>query len=144
MTSENSMADEDYWRRPYAPQQPQGYPQYSQYSPYAPAAKHSGLGIASFVIAIIVGVIELETIVIAAVIGMNAGAKGIADDSPEAMGIGLGAFCGLALAVLGGILGLIGCFQPNRRKVFAILGLLFNAAILVLVVALVIIGHAMN
>lgn len=104
-----------------------------------PATRHSGFGIASFVIAILVGVAEFLTIGLAAVaVAYNTGVP--QQSSPLMVGIGL-AMCGeMAMLPLGMALGFVGLASANTRKPFAVLGVAFNALILLGMVLLMVIG----
>lgn len=90
--------------------------------------RHSGLGIASFVIAILAGLTEIGIIVAASM--MAADNRGELDEqSPQLMAMAVG-FCGGVIIALVGIgLGIAGLVQSDRRKLFAILGLILNSVI---------------
>ncbi|MSP60075.1 MAG: hypothetical protein EXR72_06975 [Myxococcales bacterium] len=92
--------------------------------------KHSGLGIASFVISLIAG--PGMFIVIAAGGLMAASAPGgeLDEKSGAAIGIGLAIFGGMFVALIGAGLGIAGAVAKDRRRVFAVLGLIFNAMLL--------------
>ena len=125
---------------PYAP--PSGSAQQINTPPAAtapPAAlRQSWLGISSFVMSIIFGLIMFGLVVASAVLATREG--GMSEDSVEAIVIGL-AILGCGFAILVGLgLGIAGLFQPQRSKVFSILGIIFNAAIVLVVGALFVIG----
>jgi hypothetical protein len=101
-----------------------------------PPQKHSGVGIASFVLAIVAVVGELVLITVAAVLVQ----QGKSQRSPAMMVTGCLLIAGLGVCVVGAILGIVGLFLPNRKKVFAILGLCFNGMILLAVLGLMVIG----
>lgn len=102
------------------------------------ALPQSWLGISSFVMSIIFGLIMFGLIVAATVLATREG--GMSEDSVEAMVIGL-AILGSGFAILVGLgLGIAGLFQPQRSKVFSILGIIFNAAIGLVVGGLLVIG----
>ncbi|OWA34631.1 hypothetical protein B9G55_15530 [Saccharibacillus sp. O16] len=98
--------------------------------------KHSGLGIASFVLAL-VGIL-LFIVSIIAIIGTVASvidsSGGIVDpetlnSSGLAMAVGAGGLGLLGAAILnliGVILGIVGLVMKNRKKVFAIIGTILN------------------
>jgi hypothetical protein len=91
----------------------------------------------------IVGLGELVLVVIAGVMeSSNPG--GMDDKDPKVAVLGLLLLGGLFLALVGAILGVVGLFDPNRKKLFAILGLIFNGLILGLVLLLLVIGLAMG
>lgn len=112
--------------------------------------KHSGVGIASFIIAV-VSILGLSGSVIAA----TAMAAAMAGDSiaispdtvqelPEGMG-GLLAVAGLMFflivaALVGAVLGLVGLFQKERLKLFSILGLTFNSLLVLVVFIVLVVG----
>ncbi|RCX17366.1 hypothetical protein DFP94_10990 [Fontibacillus phaseoli] len=120
------------------------YPEYGALA--ASARKHSGPGIASFVVilvAIVVYIFSL-TLVTAAVID-------IADQSIDAitedMMIHSGAIIGILMMMLAGvlhlvalILSIIGLVLKNRKKLFAILGLSFSVGIFILLMILFALG----
>ncbi len=102
--------------------------------------KGSGVGMASFIIAIIVGIGEFIMVVIA---GMMASAPGgMNEEAPATVALGLLLLAGLALALVGAVLGLVSIMQRDRKKIFGILGLIFNAAILAVVLLLMVVGLA--
>ena len=109
---------------------------------YAPTS-HSGIGIASFILSLLCGLTLVGIIIVAMVIGARSGGE-LDERSPAVMAIGCSALLGLALTLLGLILGIVGIMQKDRKKTFAILGLIFNAVILVGTVALILVGMAMG
>ena len=130
----------------------QQYPQYGQqqqqqqqwpmqYQPPPAPLKHSGFGIASFIISIAAVIFAFGMVVLAGVMESRT-PGGIDEESPEAMAVGLGIILSGLLAVLGGVLGIVGCSLPNRNKVFAILGTIFNALVVLGLVGLMILGLA--
>ncbi|MCI0362795.1 MAG: hypothetical protein L0Y44_11635 [Phycisphaerales bacterium] len=124
---------------PYAPA-PESALQYPSYA-VQPTLKHSGLGIASFIISMVVGLGEIAAVIFVGVMETS-NPGGVADDSPMAAMLGLSMCGGALLALVGAVLGLIGAVLRDRRKVFAILGLAFNACIIVGIIGLMIIGMA--
>jgi hypothetical protein len=104
--------------------------------------KHSGIGIASFIISLVIGIFFV-------ILFLGAGFIGIA--SPETMYnesvmilIGLFAILGLFVCLTGIGLGIGGLFQKKRKKVFAALGLIFNVLVLFGVIFLIILGNTMS
>jgi hypothetical protein len=121
---------------------------HQQAYPYAspqmvPEAAHSKVGIASFVMGLLVGLGELVLVVIAGVMETST-PGGMNDKDPKVAILGLLLLGGLFLALVGAILGVVGLFERNRKKLFAVLGLIFNGLILGLVVLLMIVGLAMQ
>jgi hypothetical protein len=91
--------------------------------------KHSGLGIASFVISL--GVIGLDVLTILAGLIVGIILPGIfADESRFLAILASVIFLGGGIAFIGLFLGISGASQKNRKKIFAILGIIFNAVIL--------------
>ncbi len=104
-----------------------------------PRLKHSGLGIASFVISLAMGVYFILVVFVAAV--MEAATPGgMPETSPVLAIVGLFAFLGLFGCVVGIGLGIAGMFQKNRKRVFSILGLIINGLIVLGVLAAAIAG----
>ena len=131
--------------QPYAP--PQSDASFASPNPFqseiSTAIKHSGPGIASFVISLIGG-ISMIGLFVAAGIAEASTPGGLDEDSTTAMMVGLGLFGIGALLLIGFTLGLVGVLIPNRKKLFAILGLLFNSAVIAGAVGLVILGVMMS
>jgi len=115
----------------------------SSYQPYQSqeetSQKHSGYGIASFVIALISGLLTIGFCVFAIWIG---------DQSTSFTGsLGIGelavfGLCGtsMLLNLVGVGLGIVGVVQKDVNKVFGILGLVFNGLILLAYAGFVILG----
>ncbi len=104
-----------------------------------PAPKHSGLGIASFVMAMInIALFFIMIILFIATSGdlismvEQSGGQVNADEiigkAPSLMITGLFFIFILIVSLIGGILGIVGLFQKNRKKLFAVLGTVFNLA----------------
>jgi hypothetical protein len=103
--------------------------------------RHSGLGIASFILAMAAGLIVGVFFVVVAIIETRQpGALGH-DGSSDAV-VGLIACFALFLAMVGVGLGIAGVCQKRRKTVFAVLGLMFNGLILLSGGCLVLIGLA--
>lgn len=114
----------------------------------APVAelKHSGPGIASFIIVLlaIVGYIFSIAMITAAVIGIvDQPIDVITESLMEQAGAILGILLMMVAAILhlvALILGVIGLLIKNRKKLFAILGLSFSGGILILLIILFALG----
>ncbi len=112
--------------------------------PFAPPApRHSGLGIASFVMSLFCGIVMFALIGVATYLAASMQDE-FTDESPQAIMVGLGIIGGLGLAVIGLGLGIAGVVQPNRNKLFAILGLIFNFLVLVSVCGIMALGLAVS
>jgi mannose/fructose/N-acetylgalactosamine-specific phosphotransferase system component IIC len=112
--------------------------------PYAPPPpKHSGLGIASFAVAILSGIEIFAMIAVATYLAARSPEQ-FGEESPQAIILGLGIFAGMGLAAIGACLGIAGLTQPNRIKLFAILGLVFNAVVFVGVCGIIGLGLAVG
>ncbi|MCM2355306.1 MAG: hypothetical protein NDI68_01300 [Arenimonas sp.] len=106
--------------------------------------KHSGLGIASTVIAVLAGLALLGVFGYAGVIGMQSPGGQIADTDPRAMAIGVGLLGCVALLLVGAILGLAGLFVGERKRAWAWAGLVLNVLPVLAAIALVAVGLAMT
>lgn len=101
--------------------------------------KHSGPGIASFILAMVIGAFDFVLFIFAGVVEMST-QGGMDEESIIAIVIGLLIFGGLAANLLGIGLGIAGMIQKDRKKVFAALGMTFNAVVIFGIIALVVIG----
>jgi len=104
--------------------------------------KQSGWGVASFVLSLLVGLGLFLVMGCAILIVVERQGNPPPDDSPETMALGFGILACLFAAVMGGVFGLVGVLQPNRKRVFAILGLAFNGLVLLSVLGLFVLGLA--
>ena len=101
--------------------------------------KHSGIGIASFIISIISGVLIFMLVVIATIIeGSTPG--GMNEDSIGAIIIGLFVFLFLGMALVALALGIVGILQKGRKKIFAILGTVFSGVSFAVTIFIIILG----
>lgn len=105
--------------------------------------KHSGVGIASFVTSIVAGVLIFLLVIIAGVLEVST-PGGMDEESIAAVLIGLFlfAFLGAELVALG--LGIGGLIQKDRKKTFAILGVVFSATALLITLFMLFLGLAMG
>jgi hypothetical protein len=105
--------------------------------------RHSGFGIASFVMSILVGIAIFLLVVVAGVMESST-PGGIDEESAGAIVLGLLILaCGAAdLLALG--LGIGGMFQANRKRIFAVFGIVFSALTILGTIALIIIGNMMG
>ncbi len=105
--------------------------------------KHSGVGIASFVLSMLSG---LSLFVLFGVAGyMEAQSPaGMSEDDPTTMLLGV-ALIGAGMAqFLAFILGAVGLFQPNRKKIFAILGTIFSLLAILTFGGLMVVGFVIQ
>jgi hypothetical protein len=130
------------------PQPQQGHPGPGGYSHphyWAPGQqqplRQSGMGLASFILAILSGVLLVVSVVAAGVLATRSGGT-LDEKSVAAMAAGLGIILGLVMNLVGTVLGIVALMQRDRKKVFAILGLTFNVLLLLMVGGLMIVGLA--
>ncbi|WP_334073879.1 MULTISPECIES: hypothetical protein [Paenibacillus] len=131
----------------------------SDFSPYpdlpetpkaVPPHKHSGPGIASFILVLlaIIGYIVSLTLVTVAVLSIaDQPMEVIAESMMNQMGALLGVLLMMVSAVLhlaSLILGVIGLVIKNRKKLFAILGVSFSGGSLLLLIFLFTVGSLVN
>ena len=105
--------------------------------------KHSRLGIASFITSIVSGILIFIVIVIAGVIEEST-PGGMDEESAGAAMVGFAAIALLSAELVALGLGIAGLLQKERKKIFAILGVVFSAVTFVLVILLMILGLAMG
>lgn len=105
--------------------------------------KHSGLGITSFALSILVGFLLFAAIAVAGVMESSR-PGGLDEESPVAvvMGLGIIALLGLNLVAFG--IGIGALFQRDRKKIFAILGTVFSSLIFLGCIALFVVGSMME
>jgi hypothetical protein len=125
--------------------------EHTQDSPFqttVPQKKHSGLGIASFILAL-VAIIGIIGSVITMVVSVGSAISDPAAINPEnpsfaALGPAIAASFGMIISVVlsfvGAILGIVALFQKERAKLFSILGTVFNSLIVFGLIALFLIG----
>jgi hypothetical protein len=105
--------------------------------------KHSGLGIASFIISIVSSILMFVVFSIGAYLDVST-PGGISEESTEAVLIGLFTFFLIGALLVAFGLGIGALFQKNRNKIFAILGVLISVITTVGTVAIMILGAAME
>lgn len=103
--------------------------------------RHSGVGIASFVMGLIAGVTDLVLVVVAAVLGAIA-PPDVDAHPPESDLLAAGLVCACLLNFIGLVLGIAALFQKDRKREFAILGLCVNSLIVLGIIALGLSAHA--
>jgi len=105
-------------------------------------SKHSGLGVASFILSVAIGVFDFVVVALAGLVEAST-PGGMDEESVIAILIGLFILGGLAANLAGMGLGVAGLVQRDRKKVFSVLGLSFNTAIVFGIIGLMILGAAM-
>ena len=104
--------------------------------------RHSGFGIASFVLGLFLALLEFGLFAAAGV--MEASTPGGMDENaPATIAIGLAMLAGIALCLLGLLLGVVSLFD-GRRKAFGVLGICVNLAVPAAAGGLIAIGLAMG
>ena len=108
-----------------------------------PVIRHCGIGIASFIMAIL-NIILMFVMVGTAGYLQASTPGGLTEKSPEAVVVGLITILLVAMVVVSIILSVVSLFRKNHKKIFGILGLAFNLLILFIVGGLMAIGLAMR
>ncbi len=111
-------------------------------APHDNSKKHAGFGIASLVASLIGGLLAIATIAFGAYLELSQ-PNGLSEEEGMAtmlIGFTIIGACGLHL--FGIMLGVIGLLQYDRKKLFAILGMIFNLMVILGVGILIIIGLA--
>lgn len=124
------------------------YPPDHEREPKAPL-KHSGPGIASFVIGL-VAIVGYILIFFIAAMALNDSIEVLTPLQAEELALhpavilaSLAILVCLILNLAGGILGIIGLVLKNRKKVFAIIGMLLNGIIILAFIGLILVGMNM-
>jgi len=103
--------------------------------------RHSGFGIAAFVISVMASGLMLALFAVAGFLEART-PGGLDGHSLKAVAIGLG-LIGLVAAELVALgLGIAGLVQRGRNRLFAVLGTVFSAAALTVVTGIVVLGLA--
>ena len=97
-------------------------------------ARNSGLGIASFALALISLVATIAVFGYAGYLEIST-AGGISEESAEAIMIGLAIFACIGMMIVGLVLGLVALFQKGKRRTFAAIGVGLNGIFVLIVVA---------
>lgn len=105
--------------------------------------KHTGVGIASFILSLISGFMLFVLVVIAGVMESSS-PDGLDEESTEAIVVGLGLIGFMFGSFLAFVLGIVGLCQGQRKKLFAILGMLLGGMTLFGVLGLMVIGSTMG
>ncbi|MBI5777861.1 MAG: hypothetical protein HZA49_00195 [Planctomycetes bacterium] len=105
--------------------------------------RHSGFGIASFIISLVMGVADFLLLAAAGIMEVST-PGGIDDKSASAVILGLIMIGGFVLNLAGLAFGIVGLLARDRKKVLAILGLIFNLIILIGMVGIMALGLLMG
>ncbi len=116
---------------------PPGY-----YQPGYQQESGNPLGTSSFIIAVIAGLAIIISFV--AVLSKVGPGGQVNQNDPMMMTFGCVILLAMLAAFIGMGLGIAGCVQQNRKKVLAILGLIFNSAIALGMGTLMLIGMSMQ
>lgn len=104
--------------------------------------KHSGLGLAALLISIIVGILIFAVFVVGGIMQVST-PGGLDENSPSALFIGLAIIALLGIDVIAVGLGIAALYQQDKKKVLAILGLVFSTVTVVGTIFLVVLGNTM-
>ena len=104
---------------------------------------HSVPGIISFVVSIIASFAMIALIAIAGIMAARH-PGGMDEESVEAIVVGLGIIATGMVHIGAMILGVIGLFQQDRNKIFAILGVLISGMVALGTIGLFILGLTMK
>ena len=103
--------------------------------------KHSGLGIASFVISLLSMGLLVVTIAIAGYMEVTT-PGGVDEESTAMIAVGLVIILGAGGCILALILGIAGLLQKNRKIIFAIIGLVLSALMILSTIGLFVLGSS--
>jgi hypothetical protein len=101
--------------------------------------KQSGFGIASFMIVMLVGSLEFAILVIAGIMEATE-PGGIDEESPVVILLGVVMIGGLLLDIVGVALGIAGLTQRDRRKGFAVVGVVIGSLVFLGVLFILMVG----
>jgi hypothetical protein len=115
------------------------------YRPSSEPQRHSGLGVASFIIGLVVILLDVLAIFLVIIVAAGEASRPWSPgrrDAAEAMAVLTGIiFCGGAVAALVGLgLGFGSLFQEDRKKGLGIAGVILNSLVLLALLTLVMIG----
>ncbi|WP_052350558.1 DUF4064 domain-containing protein [Paenibacillus gorillae] len=143
---QQQLHNDPFYTNPYATQ-----PAFGHDLPFQQEKiKQSGLGIASFIIALIAVLLGIIGMILSVAFAANVSEdpqsliRDLENNDPSVLAsvmiAGLLMIAGAGIAFVGLILGIVGAFAKNRRKVFAIVGIILNGLIVVGIVALTVLG----
>jgi len=105
--------------------------------------RHSGIGVASFVISIVMALSGFGLILIAGVIEVTT-PGGMNESSAIAIVLGLSIFGCILVDLVALGLGIGGLIQKNRNKIFSILGTIFSALTIIGIIFVMVMGSMME
>ncbi len=105
--------------------------------------RHSGVGIASFVISLVAGLLLVIMIGVCSYLVASRHGE-VNEESPEAVAVGLTMLGSLFAELVALVLGIIGLAQRDRKKIFAILGTVFSGLALLGLGGLLLLGAMMS
>lgn len=108
-----------------------------------PKVKHSGLGLASFIISMVDVIIFVSVMIIGSMMASKS-PMGLDETSPLLLTLGMLIIFSLILCLVGIGLGIAGIVKKNRKKLFAVLGLVFNVAFLLGIIILLVVGLSLG
>ncbi len=101
--------------------------------------RHSGMGIAAFIVALLGGVLLFVMIAVAGVAESRT-PGGLDEGSSTAVLIGLGIMAAVLMELVALGLGIGGVLQKDRQRIFAVLGLVFSIGAMLGTVGLMVLG----
>jgi hypothetical protein len=105
--------------------------------------KHSGLGIASFILSCISGFCLFFTIFVAGII--EASNQGESNDNTSLlMLVGFSVLAFLFVALIASGLGIAGLIQKDRNKIYAVFGTIFSASAILVTLYILVVGLRSN
>lgn len=105
--------------------------------------KHSGLGIASFILSIVIAFLIFLLLMVAGIMEATT-PGGMDEESAGAMIVGLFTMLFMFIDFVALGLGIAGLFHRERKKIFAILGTIFSGVTFLGTVMLILIGSMME
>ena len=101
--------------------------------------RHSGVGIASFVMGLVNVVLFLGMMVFAIALGASSGGH-VDEHAASTIMLGLFAILIALICLIGTGLGIAGVVQKIRRRVFGVIGLCLNGGVLLLIILIILVG----
>ena len=119
-----------------------GVPNY--YAPLPAERSRSGLGMASFIMAVAGGFLVFGAFGAAMYIAFTAGSTGTVPSTKQNMLIGFLVLAGAAVCLVGLVLGVINLMTANSKRLLGILGTCINGLVILTFVLLMIVGLVMR